>query len=113
MTPASQNAWTGGILALDWRAARAYLYDGLWLSVLDARIGELLRTIAVGVGPRAIAVDERTGQVVVANNGGMVQATTTTRWRRIPTWLRRCLHLSSGIVPAHIDPGSIMLIDMS
>src|SRR5205823_1761384 len=37
------------------------------VSMLDARTGAVLRTVAVGVGPSAIAVDERRGRVFVAN----------------------------------------------
>ena len=37
------------------------------VSALDARTGTVLHTVAVGVGPRAIAVDERRGRVFVAN----------------------------------------------
>jgi DNA-binding beta-propeller fold protein YncE len=39
------------------------------VSVLDARTGMMLRTIAVGTNPSAIVVDEKTGQVLVTNSG--------------------------------------------
>jgi DNA-binding beta-propeller fold protein YncE len=42
------------------------------LYVLEARTGAVLRRIAVGVAPVAVAVDERSGQVVVVNGGGEV-----------------------------------------
>jgi len=37
------------------------------VSVLDARTGRLIRRVSVGRGPRAAAVDERTGRVFVVN----------------------------------------------
>ena len=43
------------------------------VSVLDARTGDLIGTVPVGVGPRAIAVDPHTGRVVVVNTGGLLQ----------------------------------------
>jgi DNA-binding beta-propeller fold protein YncE len=41
------------------------------VSVLDARTGTLLRTVTVGLGSGALAVDERTGHAFVANQGRM------------------------------------------
>src|SRR5438445_1212996 len=38
------------------------------------RTGTVLRTIAVGVRPLAVAVDERTGRAFVVNYGGAVRA---------------------------------------
>jgi len=40
------------------------------VSVLDARSGRILRTVTVGLGPYAVAVDERTSRVFVANYDG-------------------------------------------
>jgi YVTN family beta-propeller protein len=37
--------------------------------VVDTRHGRLLRTVGVGLAPSAVAVDERTGRVFVANDG--------------------------------------------
>jgi YVTN family beta-propeller protein len=37
--------------------------------IVDARRGRVLRTVGVGLSPRAVAVDERTGRVFVTNDG--------------------------------------------
>src|SRR5437763_16626290 len=37
--------------------------------VVDTRHGRVLRTVGVGLSPGAVAVDERTGRVFVANDG--------------------------------------------
>src|SRR5205085_5878872 len=39
------------------------------ISVLDARTGTVLRTVAVGSGAHALAIDERHGHIFVANGG--------------------------------------------
>jgi DNA-binding beta-propeller fold protein YncE len=59
------------------------------VGVLDGRGGALPRTIRVGMGPRAVAVDERTGHVVVVTSGGTLPAPATWRW--LPAWLRQGL----------------------
>lgn len=37
------------------------------LNVFDTRSGRLLRTLTIGRGPQAIAVDEQTNRVLVTN----------------------------------------------
>lgn len=59
------------------------------VGVLDGRSGILLRTIRVGSGPRAVAVDERTGHAIVVTSGGTLPAPATWRW--LPAWLRQGL----------------------
>lgn len=44
------------------------------LYVLDARTGAVLRRFTVGVAPQAVAVDARSGRVVVINEGGEIRA---------------------------------------
>jgi len=58
-----------------------------WVNVLDARSGALLRRIAVGVNPTAVAVDARSGRVVVVNAGGAVLRPDPWSW--MPAWLRQ------------------------
>src|SRR5438093_2132787 len=53
------------------------------VSVLDARNGALLTNVAVGAGPVAMAVDERTGRAIVANAGGSVAASDFWRFQPI------------------------------
>ena len=40
------------------------------MNVLDAHSGRIVRTVTVGRGPYAVAVDERTNRVFVANYDG-------------------------------------------
>jgi YVTN family beta-propeller protein len=57
------------------------------VSVLDARTGAILRTRPVGIAPTSLAVDERTGQVIVVNAGGRVQVHDAWTW--LPGSLQR------------------------
>jgi YVTN family beta-propeller protein len=59
------------------------------VEVLDARSGQITRTMAVGVAPSAIAVDERTGDAFVVNAGGPL--TRPSAWAWVPRWVRRWL----------------------
>ncbi len=58
-----------------------------WVNVLDAGSGALLRRVSVGVNPAAVAVDGRTGRVVVVNAGGAVLRPDPWAW--MPAWLRQ------------------------
>jgi YVTN family beta-propeller protein len=57
-----------------------------WVRVLDARNGAILSSAAVGWGPVAVAVDERTGHAFVTNGGGALRVPDF--WGRVPSWLR-------------------------
>ncbi len=85
------------------------------LYVLDARTGAPIRRIAVGVAPRAIAVDEASGRVVVVNGGGVVlraPAGWGEPWiGRLRAWLP---WLGRFTTPAQVlarVPGSISVIE--
>jgi YVTN family beta-propeller protein len=59
---------------VDTRTHRVFVVNGNFggtgtVSVLDARTGGLVRTVAVGHTPYAVAVDERAGHAFVTNNG--------------------------------------------
>jgi YVTN family beta-propeller protein len=67
-------------ITVDEHVSRAFvLGGGLWhnghpfswstVDLLDTRSGAVLHTASVGIGAKAIAVDERSGYVVVANSG--------------------------------------------
>lgn len=47
-----------------------------YLSMLDARTGRLLRALAVGAGPYALAVDDRTGHLFVVSRGAISMVDT-------------------------------------
>lgn len=81
------------------------------VQVLDERTGAVLRTVPVGIAPIAVAVDARSGQVVVVNAGGTVPVTDPWRW--LPAWLRA--HLP-GIAPGprtRTVPGSVSVFDIA
>lgn len=87
-------------LALDGRAARLFALapgagDRLGhftapgaLAILDLRRGAVLRRVAVGVAPRAVAVDSRAGRVLVLNAGGFLALPVSHAWDWVPAWLR-------------------------
>ena len=56
-------------LAADPRTGHVFIAGDTTLSLLDARHGWTLRTIAAGGHPSALAVDARRGRVLVANLG--------------------------------------------
>ena len=84
------------------------------VSVLDARTGRVLRIIPIGVAPRAIAVDERTGRAFVLNAGGAMSIRAANGWSWLPGWLRRRLRFipaaPSG-VRVQVAPASFMVLE--
>lgn len=84
------------------------------LFVLDAHNGTVRRTLAVGLAPQTLAVETRSGRVVVVESGGAVSVKTdgAERWLRpvlggLP-WLRRI-----ALPPAAVAqvPGMVRVID--
>ena len=57
------------------------------LTEVDGASGAIVDTMGVGGLPRLVAVDEATGRVFVASDGGLVRASDPWRW--LPGWLRR------------------------
>jgi YVTN family beta-propeller protein len=55
------------VACLDHDNVHGLSYEAGAVSVLDATSGALLTTIPVGIGPAAVAVDDRTQQVFVLN----------------------------------------------
>ena len=79
------------------------------VDVLDARTGQIARTMAVGVAPSAVAVDERTGDVFVVNAGGTVSQPGAWAW--VPRWVRRWLpFLPSQAARTRTVPGSLSVV---
>ncbi len=79
------------------------------VGVLDERSGAIPWTIRVGLGPRAVAVDERTGHAVIATSGGTLPAPTTWGW--LPAWLWQDLPawLRQGLRTRSMPPGVSVL----
>jgi YVTN family beta-propeller protein len=79
------------------------------VDVLDARTGQITRTMAVGVAPSAVAVDERSGAAFVVNAGGMVSRPSAWAW--LPRGVRRWLpFLPSPDAQTHTVPGSLSVV---
>jgi DNA-binding beta-propeller fold protein YncE len=72
------------IVVVDERSGRAFITNGLagTVSVLDARRAVVVRTVAIGPHPAALAVDQRRGRVVVVG-AGTVSGGTATRPGRV------------------------------
>jgi len=65
-------------------------YDGAGrVTELDERTGATLRSVAVGIAPQYLALDEHAGRVVVTSAGGTVIVRDAWAWA--PSWLRRWL----------------------
>jgi hypothetical protein len=88
--------------------------------VLDGRTGRRLRTVAVGLGPAALTVDERSGHAFVANSygtpadpGGTSRLVTWSR-RWLPAWGQQWLaRLALPSHPSHIMAGSVSVLDVA
>jgi YVTN family beta-propeller protein len=79
------------------------------VAVLDARSGQITRTLAVGVAPSAVAVDERTGDAFVVNAGGPLSRASAWAW--VPRWLRRWLpFLPARDAQTRTVPGSLSVV---
>jgi YVTN family beta-propeller protein len=79
------------------------------LEVLDARSGQIVRTMAVGIAPSAVAVDERTGDAFVVNAGGPLSRPNAWAW--VPRWMRRWLPFHpSRDAQMRTMPGSLSVV---
>jgi DNA-binding beta-propeller fold protein YncE len=74
---------SSGIVVVDGRDGRAFMINrpAGTVSVLDARRGIVVRTVAAGVLPYALAVDERRGRVVVVSMGTVSSGAATSPGR--------------------------------
>jgi DNA-binding beta-propeller fold protein YncE len=84
------------------------------LNVLDARTGTVLRRIAVGAAPQAVAVEAGSGRVVVVNRGGAVMR-TPDGWGepwvgRLRAWLPWLGRFTKPVPSLTHVPGSVSLI---
>ncbi len=70
LTAIAADGRTGRVFVIDrgLDLGRVYSRSGRMFT-LDARVGTLLSTVAVGLAPLAVAVDEGTGRVFVVNGG--------------------------------------------
>jgi YVTN family beta-propeller protein len=111
---AGMPLWSMAV-AVDGRTGRAFVAnsDANSVSVLAVRTGTVLRTIVVGVHPRAMAVDERTGRAFVANSGGTVREPVPW-WQHDVQWLRHWLPgLPQPVSVVRTELGSVSVIDAS
>ena len=91
--------------------SRFYTTDGS-MSVLDVASAEVLRTIPVGHGPIAMAVDERAAHVFVVNNGPAGQRGGQDLWGWVPASVRRRVPWLPGPSPSTIiAAGTVTVLD--
>ena len=90
------------------------------MQVLDGRTGRRLRTVAVGLGPAALTVDERSGHVFVANSYGPPASpgsmSRLVAWSRqwLPAWGQQWLAgLARPSHPSHVMAGSVSVLDVA
>jgi len=80
------------------------------VSMLDARTGAVRATIPVGADPLALAVDDRTGHVIVVN--GQTTVRTPEAWTWLPPWVRQQLpFLPRPGARLRTVPGRVRLLD--
>lgn len=80
------------------------------VSIVNEGSGAVLRTVTVGAGPIAAAIDERTGHAFVLNSGGTIQLRAAWAW--LPRWVRSWLpFLPSARPSTRAVPGSVSVID--
>ncbi len=81
------------------------------VDVLDGRTGAVLRAVTVGVGPRAVAIDARTGHAFITTSGGAISVPDTWGW--IPSSLRRWIpFLPPPGSHLRTIPGSVSMLDV-
>jgi hypothetical protein len=90
------------------------------VQVLDGRTGRRLRTVAVGRGPAALAVEERSDHVFVANSYGTPtdpgSMSRLVAWGRswLPAWGPRWLARLAQPPPSlRTQPGTVTVLDPS
>ena len=83
------------------------------LQVVDERTDAVVRTIAVGMAPYAVALDGPARRALVFNAGGGT-VRVPDPWGWVPPWLRRVLpFLPRGTPQTHTMPASVTIIDTS
>lgn len=82
------------------------------VSVLDATSGRVVRTIAVGINPSALAVDEAAGRLVVVNTGPPGPSRHQDPYGWVPPWLRSWLPWAAPPIPNPLK-GSVTLLDLA
>jgi serine/threonine-protein kinase len=111
-------------IAVDSRRSRVFVIDQATydrsgtatsssISVLDSRSGQVLRSIAVGRNPMALAVDEATARLFVVNtNSGCVRPSNIGVY--VPTFVRHVLPFLPAPSRTRCNmPGSVTVIDTS
>jgi YVTN family beta-propeller protein len=100
---------------MDARTGRAFVANGdaNSVSVLDVRCGVVLRTLAVGVHPLAVAVDQQARRAFVVNYGGSMREPASW-WAPWMARLRRWLPWLPQPMPVvRTEPASVSVIDVS
>jgi YVTN family beta-propeller protein len=101
-------------VAVDARRHHAFVVNqgASSVSVLDTRSGAVMRTLAVGRLPVAVAVDVSTHHAFVLNSLAVGQAYDLWSWLPRATHVRRWLPwLPQAVSRAGTVPGSVSILD--
>jgi len=84
------------------------------VSVVDARTGRVLRTLALGVAPGPIVLDDRTRQVFIGDGGDFMPRPPADAWAWVPAQVRRRFSFIPQQAPtARPRPGRVLALDVS
>lgn len=84
------------------------------VSVVDATTGRVLRTLALGVAPASIVLDDRTRQVFIGDGGDFMPRPPADLWAWLPAQVRRRLPFIPQTAPtARPRPGRVFALDAS
>jgi len=99
-------------LAVDERTGRVLIATDGAVQVRDGASGRLLRTIATGGVPLALAVDGRLGRAILIRGDGA--ARDSDAWAWVPGWLRaRLPFVPRPSVHFHAIPASVSIFDLT
>lgn len=84
------------------------------ISVVDATTGRVLRTVALGVAPQSLALDDRTQQLFIGDGGDSTPGQAPDPWGWLPAQVRRRVSFLPQHVPASRPiPGRVLEINAS
>ncbi len=84
------------------------------ISVVDATTGRVLRTVALGVAPQSLALDNRTQQLFIGDGGDPAPPQPPDPWAWLPAQVRRRVPFLPQHAPAGRPiPGRVLALDAS
>ena len=84
------------------------------ISVVDATTGRVLRTVALGVAPQSLVLDNRTQQLFIGDGGDPAPPQPPDPWAWLPAQVRRRVPFLPQHAPAGRPiPGRVLALDAS